>query len=92
MRPAGPARLALLAVLQAGAVGTFDALARQAQVPVSQARQTLKNLRYQGAVDSIRPSAHNCGQPQRARAIYQQAANDGACAFDALSFVRQVWR
>ena len=39
-KPAGPVRLALLAALQAGVVGTLDALARHAGVPADKARIT----------------------------------------------------
>ena len=97
MRPAGNARLALLAVLQAGAVGTFDALANYARVPERQAQQTLWDLRREGVVVARRNATAGGIFPQRQRAEYVHytavafgAANDNA--FDSLSFARQVWR
>lgn len=91
MRPAGQVRVALLAVLQAGIVGTFDVLARHANVPESQARQTLWDLRREGLATSSRPRPIGAGRPQHLRAIYAPAANDGG-PFDPVSFARQVWR
>lgn len=92
MRPSGQARIALLAVLQAGTVGAFDALAHAAGVPVVQARQTLGNLRREGVVAAKRDAQH-CHVPQRARAVYSLAREPAFdSAFDALSFTRQVWR
>lgn len=91
MRPAGNARLALLAVLQAGASGTFDALARYAQVPERQAQQTLWHLSREGVVIARRNATAGGIFPQRQRAIYAPAAaNDSP--FDSLNFARQVWR
>jgi len=90
MRPAGQARIALLAVLQAGTVGAFDALAHAAGVPVVQARQTLWNMRREGIVAAKRDTANSLA-PQRQCAIYALApANDSP--FDALAFARQAWR
>jgi DNA-binding IscR family transcriptional regulator len=80
----------LLAALQAGAVGTFDTLARHAGVPEMQARQTLGNMRREGVIATQRPAATGSTFPQRLRAIYTPASND--TAFDVLSFARQVWR
>lgn len=91
MRPAGYARIALLASLQAGVVGTFDALARHAGVPEHQARQTLGNLRREGVVCARRchvASTVAATPPQRARAVYAPAPP----VFDALGFMQQVWR
>lgn len=95
MRPAGCARIALLAALQAGAVGTFDVLARHAGVPERQARYTLANLSRECIAKVQRH--RGCGVfPQRAKAIYSY--NDAALnlpperPLDALSFARQVWR
>lgn len=91
MRPAGSARLALLALLQAGAVGTFDALANYARVPEHQARHTLKNLSREGVVVARRNATAGGIFPQRQRAVYAAAsANDSP--FDSLNFARQVWR
>lgn len=97
MRPAGSARLALLAVLQAGTSGTFDALARYAKVPERQAQQTLWDLRREGVVVARRNAAAGGIFPQRQRAEYVHytscafgAANDKV--FDSLNFARQVWR
>lgn len=95
MRPPGPCRLALLAVLQAGAVGTFAALARQAQVPEQQAKYTLANLSRECVAKTQRHSGHSVF-PQRAPAIYSY--NSAASAqpperpLDALRFAAQVWR
>lgn len=88
-RPASYARLALLAALQAGAIGTFDAMARHAGVPERQARQTLANLRRAGVVQCHRPDCQ-ASAPQRTRHIYAPAAP--AHHIDALRFVAQAWR
>ena len=93
MRPHGSARLALLAVIQSGGSGAYHELARQAQVPEHQARHTLCNLRRFGVIDSIRPPDQPGQRPQSVRVIYTLAANDAqAQPFDALTFMRQVWR
>lgn len=88
-RPASYVRLALLAALQAGAVGTFDAIARHAGVPERQARQTLANLRRAGVVQSHRPDCTACA-PQRTRHIY--APSQPSPHIDALRFVAAAWR
>jgi len=87
-RPMGPVRAALLAVLQQGVVGTFDALAQHTGLPAHQVRHTLYNLRREGVVATSRPTC--LSQPQRARAIYHPA--NTTPAFDALRFVADVWR
>lgn len=92
MRPAGPVRIALLAVLQTGAVGTFDVLARHVGAPERQARQVLWDLRREGRVAAIRPAPAGSVFPQRERAIYCRAAANDGVAFDALGFARQAWR
>lgn len=93
MRPAGHYRLALLAALQAGAVGTFDALARHVGVPEREARYTLANLRRERVIDALRPISTGVAQPQRLRAIYgQAAANDAPITLDVLSFASRAWR
>ena len=89
MRPAGQARIALLAVLQAGNVGAFDVLANAAGVPAHQARQTLGNMRREGVVQSRR-HANDCIAPQRVRAVYALASHSSP--FDALAYMRQAWR
>lgn len=95
MRPAGPCRLALLAALQAGAVGTFETLARHAGVPEPQAKYTLANLSRECIAKVQRHSGHSVF-PQRAKAIYSY--NDAALnlplerPLDALRFASQVWR
>lgn len=93
MRPHGSARRALLAVLQSGGSGAYHELARQADIPERQARHTLSNLRRVGMIDSVRPAVQPGQRPQSARVIYLRAANDAqAQPFDALAFMRQVWR
>lgn len=94
-KPAGPVRLALLAALQAGVVGTLDAMARHAGVPADKARITLANLRREGVACSWRsdipvcPAKRRVGRPP---VVYgPQAAIDGG-SLDALAFVRQAWR
>lgn len=79
----------LLAVLQCGITGTFDALARHIGAPEHQVRQTLKNMRRAGQIDAIRAEHHH-PHPQRARAIYAPARPQQA--LDALDFLRQAWR
>lgn len=91
MRPARTTRLALLAVLQAGYVGTFDALARCAGVCEHQAQQTLWNLRREGVVQTHRPTCHASAQPQRLRVIYAPV-NPNSQPIDALRFAAVVWR
>lgn len=91
MRPAGHVRIAILEALKAGAVGTFDALASHTSLPEQKVRQTLGNLRREGRVAAIRPQVAPGAQPQRVRAIYAPAANDGP-PFDVLRFAGQVWR
>lgn len=89
MRPAGAARLTILALLQGGTVGSFDAIASAAALPEQQAINTLKNLRREGLVRPVgRDTRH------RRRVVYAPAA---ACEpFDALadaaSHLRTVWR
>lgn len=94
-RPAGSVRLALLATLQAGVVGTFDAMARHAGVPPEKARFVLDNLRREGVACSWRsdipvcPAKRRVGRPP---VVYgPQAVLDGG-SLDALAFVRQAWR
>jgi predicted ArsR family transcriptional regulator len=91
MRPPGQCRQALLAVIGAGVTGTFDALARHAQVPERKAQQTLWDLRREGLVVAQRCAAACDIAPQRQRAIYTPStANDSQ--FNSLNFARQVWR
>lgn len=96
MRPAGPCRLALLAALQAGAVGTFETLARHAGVPELQAKYTLANLSRECIARAQRYSSHSSASPRHAKAIYSY--NDAALnlppdrPLDALRFAAQVWR
>lgn len=95
MRPVGPCRLALLAALQAGAVGTYETLALHAGVPELQAKYTLDNLRRKCIAKVHRHRDHG-GFPQYAKAIYSY--NDAALnpppdrPLDALRFAAQVWR
>lgn len=91
MRPAGYARLALLAALQAGSTGTFEALALRAGVPERQARQTLGNLRREGVIQAHRPTCHAIAQPQRLRAIYAPV-NPHNQPIDVLRFAAVAWR
>lgn len=91
MRPPGPCRIALLAVLQAGACGTFAALARQAQVPEQQAKYTLANLSRECVAKVQRHSGHSVF-PQRAPAIYSYNDTPAEPAFDALRFTAHAWR
>ena len=93
-RTAGPVRVALLAALRAGVVGTFDAMARHAGVPPEKARITLDSLRRDGVACSSRldspsyPSKRKVGRPP---VVYGPPVVD--CGpLDALAFVRQVWR
>jgi len=93
-RPAGPVRLALLAALRAGVVGTFDAMARHAGVPPEKARITLDSLRREGVACSWQidiagcPAKRRVGRPP---VVYGPPVVD--CGpFDALAFVRQAWR
>lgn len=93
-KPAGPVRLALLAALQAGVVGSLDALARHAGVPADKARITLANLRREGVACSWRsdipvcPAKRRVGRPP---VVYGCPAIGGG-SLDALAFVRQAWR
>jgi predicted ArsR family transcriptional regulator len=80
--------MALLAVLQQGYSGTFDALARYTGLPCHTVRQTLDNMRRAGVVQAQRDAT--CHQPQRARAIYCLARAKES--FDALRYACQVWR
>lgn len=94
-RPAGPVRVALLAALQAGVVGTFDAMARHAGVPPEKARMTLDTLRREGVACSWQvdisagcPAKRRVGRPP---VVYGPPVID-AGPLDALAFVRQAWR
>ena len=94
-RPAGPVRVALLAVLQAGVVGTFDAMARHAGVPPEKARFVLDNLRREGVACSWQmdiaagcPVKRRVGRPP---VVYGPPVVDVG-PLDALAFVRQAWR
>lgn len=93
-KPAGPVRVALLAALQSGAVGTLDVMARHAGVPPNKARIALDYLRRQGVACSSRldspsyPSKRKVGRPP---VVYgPPVVNAGP--LDALAFVRQAWR
>lgn len=92
MRPAGAARAALLAVLQAGFVGHCEVIARQAGVPHHQARRTMENLcREQvAAVHGRQPLAD--GRAGRPRALYGLAKTDRADPVATLASAMQAWR
>lgn len=83
-------RATLLALLQAGAKGTFDVLARQAGLPERQARRTLENLCREriAASHGKQPGQRRVGRP---RTIYGPP-HPVVCSADVLSFARQVWR
>ena len=92
--PAQPVRAALLATLQAGVVGTFDAIARHAGHPERQVSTTLRHMRREGILESSPVRDTSTGQPRRAgrpRVLYGLARNNPG-PFDALSFAREVWR
>lgn len=92
MRP-GTSRIAIFAVLQAGVVGTFDAIAQHAGIPEHHARTTLKNLRREGQVAVHCTSASRAARAGRPRVVYGLAsATPDAPAFDSLAFACQVWR
>ena len=85
--------MALLAVMQAGVVGTFDAIARQAGIPEHHARTTLKNLRREGLVAVHCTAGHRAARAGRPRVAYGlPSATASAQAFDSLAYARQVWR
>jgi len=67
MRPAGPARAALLAVLPSMAVASVAHLAQAAGIDEARARVTLANLRRTGAVRQISSFAA-CGHASPASA------------------------
>ena len=96
MRPAGSCRLALLAVLQSGAVGTFDTLARHAGVPELQAKYTLANLCRERVVRLYARADKHGVFPQRGRGLYAHTATlptePDNQPLDALRFAAQVWR
>lgn len=93
--PAGPVRVALLAALQAGVVGTVDVMARHAGVPPDKARIALDHLRREGVACSWRvdipvcPVKRRVGRPS---VVYGPQAVLGGGALDALAFVRHAWR
>ena len=92
MKP-GTTRIALLAVLQAGVVGTFDAIAHHAGIPEHHARTTLKNLRREGLVAVHCTAGQRAARAGRPRVAYgMPSAVASAQAFDSLAFARQVWR
>lgn len=92
MRP-GSARVALLAVLQAGVVGTFDAIAHQAGIPAHQARTTLWNLRREGHICAHPMPADASAGAGRPRVAYEVAqSRPDALPFDSLAFARHAWR
>lgn len=89
-RPHSAARQALLRVLDAGAAGNWDALARHAGVDPRKARQILANMRRHGAVDALEaPPDEGRRAVGRPRTIYVPVARP---QFDSLSYARQVWR
>lgn len=88
MRP-GDTRIALLAVLQAGVVGTFDAIAVHAGIPAHKASVTLRHLSREGHAQPVASVA--TGGVGRPRVVY--AATQGKRPpFDSLAFACQVWR
>lgn len=92
MRPAGSARVALLALLQAGMVGQVDAFAARAGIPPTQARRTLVNLCREEVAQSA-PCAESCGAVGRPRVVYAAAVSEAERnPFDSLNFARLVWR
>ena len=90
MKP-GDTRIALLAVLQAGVVGTFDAIAVHAGIPAHKARVTLWDLCREGHARTVAPVAS--GRVGRPRMAYAAATTTAAYQpFDSLAFACQVWR
>jgi predicted ArsR family transcriptional regulator len=107
MRPAGPARAALLAVLPSMAVASVAHLAQAAGIDEARARTTLVNLRRTGAVRQISSfaacahasptSAPGATTHPRGRGcppkLYTLAAQAAnEPRFDAAAYLRAVWR
>lgn len=95
MRTQTQVRQALARKLHAGATGTFEVLAELAFVPPHQAQRVLHGMCCEGCVVVVGRAA--LGRSGRPRAVYglPDPADQAAAArgrFDALSFVRQVWR
>lgn len=89
MRPAtSSVRHALLDAINAGACGTYAALARVAGVPAQQARATLKELRRGGHCEPHGRAGSAAGRA--APAVY--GARRGSPSCDALAHVRAAWR
>lgn len=90
MRPQGAVRVALLAALQAGAMGTVDAMAAQVGAPMHQVRRTLCHLSREGAASVHRVAgAASSRTPGRPRVVYGPP-QEPPC--DALAFVLGAWR
>ena len=84
------ARLAILGAVEAGAIGTFEALARRASVPPRMARLVVHRLSREGRITPVDKEslAASAGRP---RAVYALKRDD-AQPVDVLAFVRSCWR
>jgi len=74
MRPMGEVRCALVQALCDGVVGTFDALAAHAGVPIDKAQRTLGCLRREGKV-AVQSTVHVAAQRGRPRLVYRLASS-----------------
>lgn len=97
-----PVRAAILNVLHAGAIGTFEAIAACAGVPVPLARGVMHQLRYGGRVVVV-ARQHNperAGRPRAVYALQRHGPHGGAgpmdgpvdTPVDVLAHARQCWR
>ena len=92
MRPAGTARVALVAVLQAGVVGHCEVIAQRAGVPTTQARYTLKNLCREKVAAAVRPGYTQGGAVGRPRVLYALHVPASHNPVAALASAVSAWR
>jgi predicted ArsR family transcriptional regulator len=88
---AAQARVAILGAVQAGAVGTFEAIAERAGVPAPLALGVMHDLRYRGRVAVVARSRNPAGHG-RPRAVYALQGADALAPVDVLAFARNCWR